>query len=36
MEEHMAAVSWKRPVSGNWTVAADWSSARVPGNGDDV
>src|SRR5271155_5804580 len=32
----MAAVSWKNPVNGDWTVAADWSTGKVPGAGDDV
>ena len=32
----MAAISWKSPVSGNWTVAADWSTGAVPTSTDDV
>ncbi len=32
----MAAISWKNPVSGNWTVAADWSTGAVPTLSDDV
>ncbi len=32
----MAAVSWKRAVSANWTVAADWSSGAVPTAASDV
>ena len=33
----MAAISWKSgTVSGDWTTAADWSTATVPGSGDDV
>ena len=32
----MAAVSWKNPVSGNWTLNADWSTGAVPGAADDV
>jgi hypothetical protein len=32
----MAAVSWKSAVSGNWTVAADWSTGKVPVAGDDA
>jgi hypothetical protein len=34
--ENMAAISWKSPVSGNWTVAADWSTGKVPTLSDDV
>ncbi len=36
MESVMAAVSWKSGVSGNWTVAADWSTGAVPGAADDA
>src|ERR1700722_13202497 len=32
----MAVISWKNPVSGNWTVAADWSTGAVPTSADDV
>jgi hypothetical protein len=32
----MAIISWKYPITGNWTVAADWSTGSVPGAGDDV
>ena len=32
----MTAISWKSPVSDNWSVAADWSTDSVPGNGDDA
>ena len=32
----MAAISWKTPVSGNWNVAADWSTGAVPTSADDV
>ena len=32
----MAAISWKSSVSGNWTVAADWSTGAVPTLSDDV
>jgi hypothetical protein len=32
----MSAVSWKTPVSGYWTVAADWSGGKLPGSGGDV
>ena len=32
----MSAVSWKKPVSGYWAVAADWSRGKVPGSGGDV
>jgi autotransporter-associated beta strand protein len=34
--EDMAAISWKTPVSGNWNVAADWSTGAVPTSADDV
>src|SRR5438128_2700776 len=32
----MAAISWKTGVSGNWSLATNWSSSTVPGGGDDV
>src|SRR5208282_6745383 len=32
----MAPVSWKNAVSGNWTVAANWSTGAVPGASDDA
>jgi hypothetical protein len=32
----MAAISWKKAASGNWTTASDWNPARVPGAGDDA
>jgi FG-GAP-like repeat len=32
----MAAISWKSSVSGNWTVAADWSTGAVPTLSGDV
>ncbi len=32
----MAAISWKSSVSGNWTIAADWSTGAVPTSTDDV
>lgn len=32
----MAAITWKNPVSGDWEVAADWSTGTLPGSGDDV
>src|ERR1041385_6547878 len=33
----MATVSWLNPgTSGNWSDAANWSSAAVPATGDDV
>jgi hypothetical protein len=34
--EDMAAISWKTPVSGDWNVAADWSTGAVPISADDV
>jgi hypothetical protein len=32
----MTAITWKALVSGNWTVAADWSTGAVPNLSDDV
>src|ERR1051325_8876545 len=32
----MAIISWKDPITGNWTIAVDWSTGTVPGIGDDV
>ena len=32
----MAAVHWKKAVSGDWTTAADWSTGAVPGAGDSA
>jgi hypothetical protein len=32
----MSEVSWKKPVSGYWTIAADRSRGNVPGSGGDV
>jgi hypothetical protein len=29
--DSMAAISWKTPVSGSWTLASDWSGGVVPG-----
>ncbi len=31
-----ATISWANPASGNWSVAANWSPALVPGPGDDA
>ena len=32
----MTAISWKNPVNGNWSVAANWSTGAVPTLNDDV
>lgn len=32
----MAVINWKNPVSGDWEVAADWSTGTLPASGDDV
>jgi T5SS/PEP-CTERM-associated repeat protein len=32
----MAAISWKNPITGNWSATADWSSNTIPGLGDAV
>jgi len=32
----LAPVSWAKDVSGNWTEAADWSPAKVPGGASAV
>ncbi len=32
----MAIVNWKNSVSGNWTIAADWSTGSVPGVADSA
>ena len=32
----MTAISWKTPVNGNWSVAANWSTGAVPTLNDDV
>jgi hypothetical protein len=32
----MTAISWKNPVSGDWNVAANWSTDTVPTLNDDV
>jgi autotransporter-associated beta strand protein len=32
----MTAISWKTPVNGNWSVAANWSTGAVPTLADDV
>jgi fibronectin-binding autotransporter adhesin len=32
----MAIIDWNGPVSGDWSVATDWSSGTVPGPGDAV
>jgi len=29
-------VSWKNPVSGDWSTASDWSTGKVPGASNDV
>jgi hypothetical protein len=33
---HMASISWTSGASGDWTTAADWTPATVPGATDDV
>src|ERR1700719_1518786 len=32
----MAIVSWKNPITGNWTVGNDWSNGTGPGPNDDA
>jgi hypothetical protein len=32
----VSAISWKSPVSGDWNVAANWSTDTVPTFSDDV
>jgi hypothetical protein len=32
----VTAISWKSPVSGDWNVAANWSTGTVPTFSDDV
>lgn len=32
----MAAIFWNTGISGNWSVATNWSSDTVPGSSDDV
>ena len=32
----MTAISWKEPISGNWSDASDWSTDTVPTSADDV
>jgi hypothetical protein len=32
----MTSNSWKNPVNGDWTAAADWTTGGVPGAGDTV
>jgi fibronectin-binding autotransporter adhesin len=32
----MAIIDWNDPVSGDWSVATDWSTGKVPGPGDTV
>ena len=32
----MTAINWKSQVSGDWNVAADWSTGAVPTSSDDV
>src|SRR5271163_4021807 len=32
----MASIFWTLGASGNWNVAADWSTGTVPGEGDDA
>jgi len=29
-----ATITWANPTSGNWSVAANWNPAQVPGSGD--
>ena len=31
-----AAISWNNPAGGNWSTAANWSPASVPGVADDA
>ncbi len=35
-ERTMLSVTWINPGSGNWDVAANWSTDSVPGSGDDA
>ena len=32
----MVDVSWKNPVDGDWSNAADWSTGQQPTSADDV
>jgi hypothetical protein len=32
----MSTITWTNTAGGDWSVAANWSSAGVPGAGDDV
>jgi hypothetical protein len=32
----MAAINWKNPVNGDWSVASNWSTNTVPTSGDAV
>ena len=32
----MALINWRKSTTGDWSLAADWSSNTVPRTADDV